>query len=233
MSQTPVSKMMSATDITQCSSNVSRCHHFWYPRGVVRWQPNARGRLEQAAMQLYRDRGFEQTTVADIAQCAGLTERTFFRYFADKPEVLFSGAAALQELMVNAAAAASESAGPLEAAAAALDAAARLLQERREFSRYRQKVIAANPELQERELKKMASLATALAEALRQRGVGEPAASLAAEMAIAVFRLSFERWLDEDNRRSLPQLMQDHLRELKGLTVSSAGPDHRGRRRAL
>jgi AcrR family transcriptional regulator len=186
---------------------------------MVRWQPNARGRLEQAAMQLYRDRGFEQTTVADIAECAGLTERTFFRYFADKPEVLFSGAAVLQELMVNATVAAPESAGPLEAVAAALDAAARLLQERREFSRYRQAVIAANPELQERELKKMASLADALADALHDRGVGEPAAGLAAEMAIAVFRLSFERWLDDHNQRSLPQLMQDYLGELKALTA--------------
>jgi AcrR family transcriptional regulator len=186
---------------------------------VVRWQPNARGRLEQAAMQLYRDRGFEQTTVAEIAECAGLTERTFFRYFADKPEVLFSGAAALQELMVSATAAAPDAAGPLEAAAAALDAAAQLLQERREFARHRQAVIAANPELQERELKKMASLAAALADALRQRGVGDSAAALAAEMAIAVFRLSFDRWLDEDNRRSLPQLMRDYLRELKALTA--------------
>src|SRR5262249_36617049 len=150
--------------------------------------------------------GFEQTTVADIAACAGLTERTFFRYFADKPEVLFSGAAALQELMLNAAAAAPDSASPLEAAAAALDAAAGLLQERREFSRFRQSVIAANPELHERELKKMASLAAALADTLRRRGVGDPAAVLTAEMAIAVFRLGFERWLDADNARSLPEL---------------------------
>src|SRR5262249_5816159 len=161
----------------------SGCHHFWYARGVVRWQPNARGRLEQAAMQLYRDRGFEQTTVADIAACAGLTERTFFRYFADKPEVLFSGAAALQQLMLDATAAAPESAGPLEAAAAALDAAAQFLEERREFSRYRQAVIDANPELQERELKKLATLATALADALRRRGASDPAAVLTAEMA--------------------------------------------------
>jgi hypothetical protein len=100
-----------------------------------------------------------------------------------------------------------------------LDAAARLLHERREFARHRQAVIAANPELQERELKKMASLADALAEALHERGVGEPTAGLAAEMAIAVFRLSFDRWLDKDNRRSLPQLMQDYLRELKALAV--------------
>jgi AcrR family transcriptional regulator len=186
---------------------------------VVRWQPNARGRLEQAAMELYRNRGFEQTTVAEIAACAGLTERTYFRYFADKPEVLFSGAAALEELMVIAVAGAPESSGPLEAAAAALDAAAQVLQERREFAHQRQAVIAANPELQERELKKMASLAAALAEALRRRGVGDPASRLTAEMAIAVFKLSFERWLNDDNRRTLPRLMRDYLGELKALSV--------------
>jgi AcrR family transcriptional regulator len=186
---------------------------------VVRWQPNARGRLEQAALQLYHDRGFEQTTVAEIAECAGLTERTFFRYFADKPEVLFSGAALLQELMVTALAEAPETASPLEAAAAALDAAARLIQERHEFSRQRQAIISAHPELQERELKKMASLADALADALRRRGVGDPAAGLTAEMAIAVFRLAFERWLANDNQRPLPQLMRDYLDELKALSV--------------
>jgi AcrR family transcriptional regulator len=191
---------------------------FWYAPGVVRWQPNARGRLEQAAIQLYCDRGFEQTTVADIASQAGLTERTFFRYFADKPEVLFSGAAVLEELMVSATIAAPESAGPLEAVAAALDAAARLLQERREFSKYRQAVIAANPELQERELKKMASLAAALAVALRQRGVADPAAGLTAEMAIAVFRLGFERWLEQDDGLALPEVMRTYLGELRALT---------------
>ncbi|MDQ6790316.1 MAG: TetR family transcriptional regulator, partial [Candidatus Dormibacteraeota bacterium] len=88
-----------------------------------RWEPDARGRLEQAALALYAERGFEQTTVAEIAKRAGLTERTFFRYFADKREVLFSGAAALQELLARVVAGAPESAAPMEAVAAALDAA--------------------------------------------------------------------------------------------------------------
>ncbi len=73
-----------------------------YDRRMVRWEPNARGRLEQAALELYGERGFEQTTVAEIAERAGLTERTFFRHFADKREVLFWGAGALQELLVSA-----------------------------------------------------------------------------------------------------------------------------------
>src|ERR1035438_3906451 len=95
-------------------------HYDW---GMGRWQPDSRGRLEQAALALFGERGFENTTVAQIAARAGLTERTFFRYFADKREVLFWGSRTLQELMVNALLNALPSAAPLEAVAAALDAA--------------------------------------------------------------------------------------------------------------
>jgi AcrR family transcriptional regulator len=171
-------------------------------------------------MELYGERGFEQTTVAEIAERAGLTERTFFRYFADKREVLFSGAGALQDLMVGTVAGAPEPATPIEAVAAAVEAAGVLLGERGEFAHQRQAIIAANPELQERELIKLASLAAALAEALRGRGVGEPAASLTAEIGVAVFRTAFERWHDEANRRDLTQLIRDSFDELPGLTAS-------------
>ena len=133
-----------------------------YDRGMSRWEPNARGRLEQAALELYCERGFEQTTVAEIAERAGLTERTFFRHFADKREVLFAGGVTLQELLVSAVAGAPESVPPIEAVAAALAAAGALLQERREYARQRQAVIAANASLQERELIKLAALAAAL-----------------------------------------------------------------------
>src|SRR6478752_7105438 len=149
---------------------------------MSRWQPNARGRLEQAALELYAERGFDQTTVAEIAERAGLTERTFFRHFADKREVLFWGSAALQELLINTLDGTPESAAPIDAAAGAE------IQQGREFSRQRQAVIDANPELQERELIKLASLSGALAHSLRRRGVTEPTASLAAEAGIAVFK---------------------------------------------
>ena len=142
-----------------------------YDRSMGRWEPDARGRLEQAALALYGERGFDQTTVAEIARRAGLTERTFFRYFADKREVLFWGAGTLQEFLVDAVASAPDSAAPIDAVAAALEAAGGLLAERREGARQRQAVIAANAELQERELIKLASLASALAGALRQRSV--------------------------------------------------------------
>src|ERR1700736_2120971 len=93
-----------------------------YDRGMGRWEPNARGRLEQAALQLYGERGFEQTTVAEIARRAGLTERTFFRHFADKREVLFYGSSILQDLLVSAVATAPATASPMDAVALGLDA---------------------------------------------------------------------------------------------------------------
>src|SRR6185312_8615863 len=96
-------------------------------RGMSRWEPNARGRLEQAALDLYGERGFEQTTVAEIAERAGLTERTFFRYFADKREVLFGGSDEVRDALVEAVAAAPEPASPLAAVGAGLMAFAEVL----------------------------------------------------------------------------------------------------------
>jgi AcrR family transcriptional regulator len=186
---------------------------------MTRWEPNGRGRLELAALALYGERGFENTTVAEIAARAGLTERTFFRHYADKREVLFSGADTLRELLVSNVADASDSVAPIDAVGAALEAAGALLQQRREYARQRAAIIAANAELRERELIKLASLASAIADALRRRGVADPAASLSAEAGIAVFRIAFERWVDETDQRDLPELIRDSLDQLKAVTA--------------
>jgi AcrR family transcriptional regulator len=193
-----------------------------YDRDVTRWEPDARGRLEQAALELYGERGFEQTTVAEIAKRAGLSERTFFRHFADKREVLFWGAGSLQELMVDTLSGAPDSAAPIDAVAAALEAAGTIFEARRAAARRRQAIIAANPELRERELIKLATLAAALADALRRRGVKEPAATLTAEAGIAVFRVAFERWIDERNRRGFSQLVRQSLDELRVVTAGES-----------
>jgi AcrR family transcriptional regulator len=189
-----------------------------------RWQPNARGRLEKAAMELYGERGFEQTTVAQIAERAGLTERTFFRHFADKREVLFAGSGQLQDLLVQTVADAPASAAPIDAVAASIEALGAVLQESRgrAFARQRQSIVAASAELRERELNKMSSLADALAVALRERGVGEPAASLLAEIGIAVFRISFERWVSGPRERDLRELMRESLVEVRSLTAKAS-----------
>jgi AcrR family transcriptional regulator len=186
---------------------------------MTRWQPNGRGRLEQAALALYGEHGFENTTVAEIAARAGLTERTFFRHYADKREVLFAGADLLQELLVSNVAAAPDSIAPIDAVGAALEAAGALLQQRRDYARQRQAIIAANAELQERELIKLASLASAIAGTLRRRGVSDAAAGLAAEAGIAVFKIAFERWVQATNQRDLPELIRDSLDELKAVTA--------------
>ena len=187
--------------------------------GMSRWEPNARGRLERAALELFTERGFEQTTVTEIASRAGLTQRTFFRHFTDKREVLFWGQGTLQELLVSTIASAPESAAPIDTVTAALAAAGAMLHERRDSARQRQAIIAANPELRERELIKLATLASAIAGALRQRGVAGPAASLTAEAGIAVFKIAFERWVRDTGQPDLPQLIRESLDELKAVTA--------------
>lgn len=184
-----------------------------------RWEPNARERLAKAALELYSERGYEQTTVAEIAKRAGLTERTYFRHYADKREVLFDGSGSLQELFVNAVAEAPESAAPIDAVAAGLEAVGTVFVDRREHSRRRQAVIVANAELQERELIKLSSLSAALADALRRRGVSEPAASLTAEAGVAVFKVGFERWTADPEGGTLARAMRESLAELKAVTA--------------
>jgi AcrR family transcriptional regulator len=188
---------------------------------MTRWGPDAQGRLMKSALDLYSKRGYDQTTVEEIAKRAGLTERTFFRHFADKKEVLFAGSNNLRDLLVTAVAGAPPSAAPIEAVAAGLLAAGVVFDdERRDYSRRRQSVIAANVELRERELIKMATLASAIADTLRHRGVSDPAASLTAEAGIAVFRVAFARWVDSHNELGWSELVRDSLAELKVAVAS-------------
>jgi len=187
-----------------------------------RWEPDAAGRLREAALELFEDRGFEQTTVAEIAARAGLTERTFFRHFADKREVLFRGSEGLRDTLNAAVDEAPTAAGPLEAMTAALDAAGTVFT--RELARRRRAVILSNPELQERELIKLASLAEALAEALRRRGVADPVAGLAAQTGMAVFRITFERWVIDPGERPWAEHLREALAELDELVVGASTP---------
>ncbi len=129
--------------------------------------------------------------------------------------MLFLGSEDLLGLFAKAVAEAPDSASPLDAVAAALEAASGFFEDRRVHARQRQAVIAANPSLQERELIKMASLAAAVAEALRGRGVGEPAAMLTAEAGIAVFKVGFELWVDEANNQTFAQVMREALGYLR------------------
>jgi AcrR family transcriptional regulator len=186
---------------------------------MSRWEPNARERLTGAAMDLFRERGFDQTTVAEIADRAGLTERTFFRYFADKREVLFAGQERLLEIYTATIDAAPGTATPMELVEAALLAGTPVFDQRRDLSRQRHAVISAHPELQERELLKRASMAAAVAAALRQRGVPEPTASLAAEAGAITFKTAYSRWVTNPGPPDLPQLIRETIGQFHALAA--------------
>jgi AcrR family transcriptional regulator len=187
-----------------------------------RWEPDARGRLAKAAMELYAEQGFEQTTVAEIAARAGLTERTFFRHFTDKREVLFYGTEMLRGLLTRAVTDSPPAATTLDAVGAAFEAACALLQENPQRVRLRDSIVSANAELRERELIKLAALAAAVAAALRDRGIPDPAASLAAETGVAVFKIAFARWVSEPGQPDLPGIFRDSMAELRGVLADRA-----------
>jgi len=187
---------------------------------MARWEPGARERLQKAALELFSSKGFEVTTAAEIAQTAGLTERTFFRHFSDKREVLFAGQDDFTRPFLVGVESAPAAATPLQVVVSAvLGAAGFFPAEKRPYSRMRQTVIVANPELQERELLKLASLASTLAAALRDRGVSEPAATLTAESGVTVFRVSFELWLADETGASIEDIERGVFRELGALTA--------------
>ena len=186
---------------------------------MSRWEPNARERLVGAAVELFIDRGYETVTVTEIAERAGLSKRTFFRHFADKREILFGSQEPHRRLFVDAIAGASASATPLEAIGAGLAAfAADFSEEGRDFLAKRQAIIGGNPDLRERELLKRAALTAVMAEALRDRGVKEPAASLAAEVGALALNAAYLRWLEPSNRQAFTKLAAKSLREMSAAT---------------
>jgi len=182
-----------------------------------RWEPNARERLVRAAVDLFAEQGYDATTVNEIAERAGgLTKTTFFRHFPDKREVLFAGQEIHSRLLADAIGAAPDSATPLTAVAAALDAIAALFtDDRRDFGARLLTVIAGNSELQERAAFKRAALAEAMTAALGQRGVPDLTASLAAELGARAFYQAFEDWCDPANQQPLADLAHLALDKLK------------------
>jgi AcrR family transcriptional regulator len=168
-----------------------------------------------AAIELFLDRGYDQVTIAEIAERAGLRKRSFFRYFADKREVLFGGAAAFEQGVVRGVLDAPAETPPLEAVIASLTAAGGILTSWGEPVRQRQRVIETSSELHERELIKMASLATALASTLVQRGLDDLPAILTAQAGIVVFATAFTRWAAAPDAPRFPELMRDSLKHLR------------------
>jgi AcrR family transcriptional regulator len=181
-----------------------------------RWEPNARERLERAALALFVEHGYDATTVAEVADRAGLSKSTFFRHFADKREVLFGGQDLLAALFSDAIRAAPPSATTIDCLAAALETAAvAFTPDRHDLAPQRRAVIAANSELQERELLKRARFASAMAGALRLRAADDTTARLAAEMGVLAFSTASARWAAPDNQQPFTEIARAALRDLQ------------------
>jgi AcrR family transcriptional regulator len=178
---------------------------------MTRWEPGSRERLQGAALELFSEQGFEDTTVGEIAARVGVTTRTFFRHFADKRDVLFAGAGDLEAVLSERIVEAPNDLAPLDAITAALATIGTDSMAPRRYLRQRQAVIAASPELMERELIKFDALTNAFAAALRRRGVDDPTATLAAQAGMTVFRTAYTRWVEADDDADMAQIVHDVL----------------------
>ncbi|SDN17422.1 TetR/AcrR family transcriptional regulator [Actinacidiphila guanduensis] len=181
---------------------------------MPRWDPNAEDRLRDAALELFLERGYENVTVAEITERAGLTRRSFSRYFADKRDVLFAGSDRLPADLARSVRAADDTLPPFEALLAALVDAAGALTDQAPLAAQRRAVVRASPELQERGRTKFAAATEAVADALRDRGCAASEATLLAEAGVAVFRTALERWTDRPDDADLPTRIRQAAAEL-------------------
>jgi AcrR family transcriptional regulator len=166
---------------------------------MARWEPGARARLVVAAVDLFTEQGYDATTVAEIAERAGVTRSTFFRHFTDKREVLVAGQETLSRLLADGITAAPPGASPLEAVAAGLERASNEMGPvNRELGSRLKAAVAASTELQERDALKSVGLANAMTAALAARGVPDPTAHLAAELGVLAFKRGYTRWCEAD-----------------------------------
>jgi AcrR family transcriptional regulator len=185
---------------------------------MARWEPDARARFVTAAIEQFAQRGYDKTSVAEIADHAGLTKTTFFRHFRDKREVLFAGQETHATVLTTAIAGSTGPASPLGLAASAvraLAATAAFTEDRRPRHAQLQAIIASNVELQERADFKGTRLVQAIAVALRQRGVPEPTATLAADIGIRAFHTAYEKWIEPGGEDGLVDLVIDAVRRTR------------------
>jgi AcrR family transcriptional regulator len=190
---------------------------------VPRWDPEAAERLESAAIELFLERGYENVTVTQIAERAGLTRRTFSRYYADKRDVLFAGSDQLPPALAAAVLAADPVLSPYAALVTALaDAGAELADRVAPLAAQRRAVVARSPELQERGRTKFADVAVALAGALGQRGVDAANARLLASVGVAIFQCGFDRWADDPGAAGLPVRIREAAEQLAGAIAPRA-----------
>ena len=187
---------------------------------MPRWKPDGRERLQQAAVELFRERGYEAVTVAQIAAGAGLTKRTFFNHFTDKREVLFAGAADLEAEVLRRLKDADPTASPFDAAIQALGRAGQTLSDFVPYISLRREFIDSSSELRERDLIKTASLSAAIAAELKAQGASNRAAAFAAQAAVAAFVVAYEDWANapQTNFTALIRAAADDLQQAVAAT---------------
>ncbi|WP_067900489.1 TetR/AcrR family transcriptional regulator [Nocardia vaccinii] len=182
---------------------------------MPRWDPRAEERLRAAALELYSERGYENVTVADITERAGLTRRTFFRYFTDKRDVLFAGSERLAPALAEAVLSADDALSPFEAMLAGFVRVGDLLAERVPANAaQRREIVRSSPELRERERTKFAAVADSLADALERRGAPVAEASLLAQVGVAIFLVAFARWTDDGQSTRFADFVHEVSAEL-------------------
>jgi AcrR family transcriptional regulator len=190
---------------------------------MARWEPGARERIVLAAADLFTEQGYDATTVAQIAERAGVTKSTFFRHFPDKREVLVAGQEVLSRLLAEGIAQAPEAASPLEAVAAGLERASTAMGPmNRELGPRLKAAVAASSELRERDALKSVGLAAAMTDALVARGVPDPIAHLAGEMGVLAFKRGYSAWLEaaSDAEGGLAPYTAAALEDLRAATAS-------------
>ncbi|CAM3423708.1 TetR/AcrR family transcriptional regulator [Streptomyces albus] len=193
---------------------------------MARWQPGAAQRLVVAAVDLFTEQGYDATTVTQIAERAGVTRSTFFRYFSDKREVLVAGQETLSRLLADGITEAPASAGPLQAVAAGLERASGAMgPANRELGPRLKAAVAASTELQERDALKSVGLAAAMTAALTARGVPETTAHLAAEMGVLAFKRGYAQWTESDPDNGTEGLAPHALAALEDLRAATASLD--------
>jgi AcrR family transcriptional regulator len=181
---------------------------------MSRWQPDARDRLERAALDLFSERGFDGVTVPEITARAGLTTRTFHRHFADKREVLFADAGQMPALATRLIMEAPRGLGPIDVVAHGLPVIASAFEGRLGPLKQRKAVIDSHDGLRERELRKMEQLTGSITEAFRRRGVDQLTAAVVAETAVGVVKVGLRCWLESDGQVALLTTMSSSLTRL-------------------
>lgn len=195
---------------------------------MPRWDPGTEERLTRAALDLYSEHGYNNVTVTQIAERAGITRRSYFRYFPDKREVLFAGSERLPAMIREALLDARQDASPLVTVLRVVAQIGAVLEGHVSRTIERRAVIASSPELQERERTKLATVASAIHDALVQRDVEDRSAKLVAQVATLAFQNAFDRWIDERGQRDFAACLDTVATSLREMLTVDVGSSHIG-----